>query len=357
MEPVVELREVVKKFGDRVAVDRVSLAIPRGQFFSLLGPSGCGKTTTLRLIAGFERPDAGEVLLHGRAVNDLPPYRRNVSTVFQSYALFPHLTVGGNIAFGLRQARLPDAEITGRVDHLLELVQLPGAAGRRPQQLSGGEKQRVALARSLALQPDLLLLDEPLAALDEKLRRQMRVELKRLQRAVGISFLFVTHDQEEALTLSDVVAVMNRGRLEQIGTPEEIYGHPRTRFVAGFIGASNLIEGRVTRCEGGRLELATNGGLHLVAPLLAVPPPTGSTVTVLVRPEAVHVVDGAPPRDAQRVAGKVTHSLFVGPHTQVAVAVEPGLEIAALGPASCALAPGSPVELWWAAEDALVLNE
>src|SRR5712692_1618567 len=245
MEPIVELRDVVKRFGARAAVDHVSLAVPRGQFYSLLGPSGCGKTTTLRLIAGFEQPDSGDVFIQGSRVNELPPYRRRVSTVFQSYALFPHLTVAGNIEFGLRRgalwARLADAEIRRRVVQVLERVGLPDAASRRPQSLSGGEKQRVALARSIVLEPDVLLLDEPLAALDPKLRRDMRLELKRLQRAVGITFLFVTHDQEEALTLSDQIAVMNQGKLEQAGAPEEIYQCPSTRFVAQFIGSSNLI--------------------------------------------------------------------------------------------------------------------
>ncbi|MBI3667338.1 MAG: ABC transporter ATP-binding protein [Acidobacteria bacterium] len=357
---MVELRQVVKHFGERKAVDRVSLAVPRGQFYSLLGPSGCGKTTTLRLIAGFEEPDEGEVLIHGRRVNELPPFRRNVSTVFQSYALFPHLTVAENVAFGLRRGKLSarrfdEGEIRRRVERMLELVQLPGAATRRPDLLSGGEKQRVALARSMVLEPDVLLLDEPLAALDQKLRQEMRLELKRLQRAVGISFLFVTHDQEEALTLSDQVAVMNQGRLEQIGTPEGIYSRPQTRFVARFIGSSNVFDGEVRRVEGGRVEIATAGGHCLVAPSPTPAPACGSAAGILVRPELVRIANEPAPAGAQRVAGKVIQSVFLGPHRQVIVQVEPRVEIKVLCPASTAPQQDSAVELWWNPEDALVL--
>lgn len=327
MDPIVEIAEVSKRFGDRLAVDGVSLAVPRGQFFSLLGPSGCGKTTILRLIGGFEQPDAGEVRIDGRRANEMPPYRRNVCTVFQSYALFPHLTVEGNIAFGLEQAqaRRSRAEIRDRVARMLDLVQLPGAGGRRTQELSGGEKQRVALARSLVLEPGVLLLDEPLASLDQKLRREMRWELKRVQRAVGITFLFVTHDQEEALTLSDTIAVMSRGRIEQIGTPEEVYRRPRTRFVAGFIGSSNLIEG------GGRV--------------------------VMVRPEHVHIADGPAPAGSQTVSGKVLHSQFLGPHQQVSVEIEPGRQLLALAAPGPAWPPGTAVTLWWDRGDALALGD
>lgn len=357
MEAIVELRDVTKAFGARAAVSHVSLAVPRGQFYSLLGPSGCGKTTTLRLIAGFEQPDSGDVLIDGVRVNELPPYRRKVSTVFQSYALFPHLTVAGNIEFGLRQAGLGREEIRRRVEQVLDLVQLPGVAGRMPQLLSGGEKQRVALARSIVLEPDVLLLDEPLAALDQKLRREMRSELKRLQRAVGITFLFVTHDQEEALTLSDGIAVMSNGRIEQIGTPEEIYRSPRTRFVAGFIGSSNLIEGKVTGVEAGRVEITTQAGLCFSAPCPDSPPARGATAGILLRPEMIQVGNEPAPPGAQKLAGRVVHSVFLGPHRQVTVAVEPGVEVTALGAASLALAVESTVELWWNFESALILPE
>ena len=246
-------------YGGRRAVDGVSLQIPRGAFYSLLGPSGCGKTTTLRMIAGFEQPTEGEILLDGVCVNDRPPYERNVSTVFQSYALFPHLTVQGNVEFGLRRTSASD--IGRKVQDALALVELTGKESRYPPQLSGGEKQRVALARSLVMNPDVLLLDEPLAALDPKLRKQMRIELKALQARVGTTFLFVTHDQEEALSMSDCIAVMNAGRVEQVGGPEDIYLRPKTRFVAGFLGAVNWINGVGIRPEALRLsrDLPLNG--------------------------------------------------------------------------------------------------
>ena len=259
MELILELRDLVKHFPGHRAVDGISLRIPRGGFFSLLGPSGCGKTTTLRLVAGFEQPTSGEVLLDGAVVNERRPYERNVSTVFQNYALFPHLTVEGNIAFGLKRKNMSD--IARRVGEALELVRLAGKESRYPAQLSGGERQRVALARSLVLAPDVLLLDEPLAALDPKLRKQMRLELKEMQRRVGITFLLVTHDQEEALSMSDQLAVMNAGAIEQVGTPQDVYLRPSTRFVAGFLGAVNWIDGIGLRPEVTRLSrsLPSNG--------------------------------------------------------------------------------------------------
>src|SRR5882757_4331617 len=241
MGPILELRNLEKTFPGQRAVSGISLEIPRGSFFSLLGPSGCGKTTTLRLIAGFEQPTSGDVLLNGEIVNQRKPYERNVSTVFQNYALFPHLTARGNVEFGLKRHHATD--IDRRVREAIELVGLTGKESRRPSQLSGGERQRVALARSLVLEPDVLLLDEPLAALDPKLRLQMRLELKAMQRRVGITFLFITHDQEEALSLSDQLAVMTGGRIEQVGSPEEVYLRPRTKFVAGFLGQVNWIDG------------------------------------------------------------------------------------------------------------------
>ena len=251
MALVLELRNLTKHYPGQRAVDGVSLSVPAGGFFSLLGPSGCGKTTTLRLIAGFEEPTAGEVLLNGEMVNGRKPYERNVSTVFQSYALFPHLSALGNIEFGLKRRRSSD--IDRRVREILDLVSLNGKEARRPAQLSGGEKQRVALARSLVLEPDVLLLDEPLAALDPKLRQQMRLELKAMQRRAGITFLLVTHDQQEALSMSDQLAVMNRGRIEQVGSPEEVYLKPSTKFVAGFLGSVNWINGIGVRPEATRI--------------------------------------------------------------------------------------------------------
>lgn len=251
MQPVLELRRVVKDFPGHRAVDDASLSLDPGGFYSLLGPSGCGKTTTLRMIGGFEAPTAGEVLLNGASVSRLKPWQRDVSTVFQSYALFPHLTALGNVAFGLRERNVPDRE--DRALRALDLVQLAAKRDRTPAQLSGGEKQRVALARSLVLEPKLLLLDEPLAALDPGLRKQMRAELKAMQRKTGITFLFVTHDQEEALSMSDKIAVMNRGRIEQFGAPEEVYLRPATRFVAGFLGAVNWFGDAGVRPESTRL--------------------------------------------------------------------------------------------------------
>ena len=261
-DSILELRRVSKAFGSHQAVSNVSLSIPRGSFFSLLGPSGCGKTTTLRLVAGFENPDEGEIWLSGKRLaspqDSLPPYRRNVNTVFQSYALFPHLTVRGNIEFGLRRERANGIE--ERVRGVLEQVRLSGKESRRMSQLSGGERQRVALARSLVLQPDVLLLDEPLSALDPQLRKQVRAELKDLQRRIGVTFLFVTHDQEEALSMSDFVAAMDRGAVEQVGPPEEVYRRPATRFVASFLGVMNWIDGIGLRPEALRLShQAANG--------------------------------------------------------------------------------------------------
>src|SRR5215469_14024823 len=251
MKPILELRDLVKDYTGQRALAGISLSIPQGSFFSLLGPSGCGKTTTLRLIAGFEESTSGDVLINGEVVNRRKPYERNVSTVFQSYALFPHLSARANIEFGLKRHGI--ANIDSRVLDVIRLVGLMGKEARRPAQLSGGERQRVALARSLVLAPDVLLLDEPLAALDPKLRQQMRLELKAMQRRVGITFLLVTHDQQEALSLSDQIAVMNAGRLEQVGSPEEIYLRPRTKFVAGFLGEVNWINGIGIRPEATRV--------------------------------------------------------------------------------------------------------
>src|SRR5580704_11500690 len=247
----VQLRGLVKEFDDAVAVSGIDLAIRAGEFFSLLGPSGCGKTTTLRMIAGFERPTAGEIVLDGVDVAQVPPHRRNVHTVFQNYALFPHMDVFDNIAFGLRRRRVAKAELDRRVQQVIGLVELEGLGKRRPNQLSGGQQQRVALARALVLSPAVLLLDEPLGALDARIRKQLRVELKAVQEEVGITFVFVTHDQEEALSMSDRLAVMNGGRIEQVGTPSEVYENPATVFVADFLGVSNLMEVHVAGHEAG----------------------------------------------------------------------------------------------------------
>jgi spermidine/putrescine transport system ATP-binding protein len=310
MGPILELRRLVKQFPGQRAVADISLSIPRGSFFSLVGPSGCGKTTTLRLIAGFEEPTSGDVLLNGEIVNRRKPYERNVSTVFQSYALFPHLTARENIEFGLKRHRAPD--IDRRVREALELVNLAGKETRRPAQLSGGERQRVALARSLVLQPDVLLLDEPLAALDPKLRKQMRLELKAMQRRVGITFLLVTHDQEEALSMSDRLAVMNEGKVEQVGSPEDVYLRPSSPFVAGFLGAVNWIEG------------------------------------IGVRPESMRVSRDAAVAAQRRFPGIITGSTFLGDCVQVQVRLTAGDHIVVqVARGTAPFQPGDTVYVSW----------
>ena len=316
-----ELREVRKAFGPVRAVDGVSVQVSKGEFLSLLGPSGCGKTTTLRLVAGFERPTAGDVLLQGIAVNDVPPYRRDVNTVFQHYALFPHLTVFENIAFGLRVRRRPFEEIRRRVAEMLEVVQLPGYEARLPNQLSGGEQQRVALARALINHPSVLLLDEPLGALDLLVRKHMQLELKRIHRAVGVTFVYVTHDQEEALTLSDRVVVMNRGRVEQVGIPTEVYERPATPFVLHFVGSSNTFEGMVEEAEGSVCSIRTADGLVLAAPRPDALAP-GQRALAAVRPERVRL--GDPPAEAEnRAEGAVEDVIFQGVLTHLLVRIAP----------------------------------
>ena len=288
MPPQIELREVTKRFGGFVAVDQVNLAIRAGEFLTLLGPSGCGKTTMLRMIAGFETPDDGAIWLQGEDVTHAPPYRRNVNQVFQSYALFPHLSVRENVEFGLRMQKTPRALREARVAETISLVSLAGMEDRKPHQLSGGQRQRVALARALAPRPAVLLLDEPLSAIDAKLRHSMQLELKRLQRQLGMTFVFVTHDQEEALTMSDRIAIVNRGRIEQLGSADEIYHRPTTSFAADFVGKANLLEAENIRTESAGVTLRVSGGLELRLPANLWP--AGRTRgLVSVRPEKVHV--------------------------------------------------------------------
>ncbi|MSU64973.1 MAG: ABC transporter ATP-binding protein [Opitutus sp.] len=288
MSAVVELRAVTKRFGRVVAVDDVTLRIEAGEFLTLLGPSGGGKTTLLRLIAGFDLPDAGSVWVGNTNVTTLPPYRRPVNQVFQSYALFPHLSVAENVGFGLRMQRVPRAEAATRVHEALELVSLHGLEARRPDELSGGQKQRVALARAIVCRPRVLLLDEPLSALDARLRQAMQLELKRLQRQLGITFVFVTHDQEEALTMSDRIAIVNQGRIEQLDRTQAIYHRPATRFAADFIGAANLLSASLVAREGASVRVMATGGLPLVLPSNAWPEGLESAI-ISIRPEKIHV--------------------------------------------------------------------
>ena len=346
---------VTKRFGSTTAVDDLTISVRRGEFFSLLGPSGCGKTTTLRMVAGFEQPTEGGVFLEGEPVEDVPPYERNVNTVFQSYALFEHLDVEGNVAFGLKRRKVSDGEISKRVAEALELVQLTGREDAKPRQLSGGQMQRVALARALVNRPAVLLLDEPLGALDLKLRKQMQVELKQIQREVGITFLYVTHDQEEALSMSDRIAVMNEGRVIQCGVPEEVYERPAEEFVAGFIGISNLIEGTVE--AGGMVRIAS--GQSVRAPLPADCAP-GQRVNLSVRPEKIAVdelEDGM-----VTLEGKIENRVYLGVNTQITVGIGSGSRLVALEQATYRASaddrwePGQQVKIGWHPEHCLVLR-
>jgi len=332
--PSVSLRSVTKRFGDFTAVDSIDLEIGQGEFFTLLGPSGCGKTTTLRMIAGFEDPDGGEILIDGADVSGLPAHRRPTNTVFQSYALFPHLNVRDNVAYGLKRKGTDREEIDRRVQAELERVGLWGEANRKPNQLSGGQQQRVALARAVVNLPKVLLLDEPLGALDLKLRKGLQIELKRIQREVGITFVYVTHDQEEALTMSDRIAVMNRGVIEQIAEPEEVYERPATTFVAGFIGVSNLMPGVVTRAEGDRATVDLEAGVSIEATRNGLD--RGDRCHAVVRPEKLHVAsDGASRFGADRaqgVEGVVESSLYLGTATQIVVELKGGSRMTVLVP-------------------------
>ncbi len=326
----IELRGVVKRYhahGETVtAVKGVDLAIAEGEFFSLLGPSGCGKTTTMRVIAGFEEPTEGHVVLHGRDVTGVPPNRRDVNMVFQSYALFPHMSVADNVAFGLRRKGVAKDEVKRRVGEMLEIVDLAGREKRRPRELSGGQQQRVALARALVNRPRALLLDEPLGALDLKLRQAMQVELKRIQRDVGITFVYVTHDQGEALTMSDRIAVMNDGLIEQLGPPREIYERPATAFVAGFIGTSNLLSGTVARTEGDAAVIEPGPGERIVVPGGASAAAHGD-VELTVRPEKITILPEPPGGRGCALRGTVTEVVYLGTFTNYTVLTSTGAEV------------------------------
>ena len=339
-----EVSALVKRYSEAAVVGPVSFTAAEGEFVSLLGPSGCGKTTTLRCIAGFETPSGGDVMVEGRSIVSLPPHRRDVGLVFQNYALFPHLSVGENVAFGLRLRRRPSPEIARRVDDALKLVDLGGLDARYPRQLSGGQQQRVALARCLALEPRLLLLDEPLSNLDLKLRLQMRTELKKLQRRLGKTTVYVTHDQGEALSLSDRIVVMSRGHVEQIGTPREIYEFPRTRFVADFIGASNLLSGTIVSVGASGVTLRA-GGLELRSMDRA--PEGANAVTVLLRPERIRLCH-APPhaQDVTALTARVTDVVYLGEDLQVTLDVDGGATLTASLKATSAekdLVPGTAI--------------
>jgi spermidine/putrescine transport system ATP-binding protein len=347
-EADIRLDHVTKRFDDVVAVDDLSLDVERGSFFALLGPSGCGKTTTLRMIGGFEEPTAGTIYLGDRAVTGLPSYKRDVNTVFQSYALFPHLSILDNVAFGLRRKGVRGAELKRRVGEALELVDLAGMERRKPRQLSGGQQQRIALARALVNRPRVLLLDEPLGALDLKLRKQMQLELKGIQHEVEITFVHVTHDQEEAMTMADRIAVMNKGRIEQLGAPSELYETPRTAFVANFLGVSNLLSGTVAGGDTVRLDDGTE--LHV--------PVGGRTgrVAVGIRPEKLRV-DGD---DANRLSGRVTESAYVGVATQLIVTTSAGLltvYVQNAEPGSRVPQPGDPITLTFSPQATFVVDD
>ena len=367
--PDVDIVDVTKRFGDVTAVDAMRLSVARGAFYSFLGPSGCGKTTTLRMIAGFEQPTSGEIYLAGEPVAGVPPYQRNVNTVFQNYALFPHMNVAQNVGYGLRQRGTTKADETRRVGEALELVRLSGYERRRTWELSGGQQQRVALARALINHPTVLLLDEPLGALDLKLRKEMQLELKALQQEVGITFVYVTHDQEEALTMSDTIVVMHHGRIQQQGGPSDLYERPVNRFVANFIGVSNPIDGKLVEHDPstGRGVVQTDRGLRLTG-LVTDPdarPAPGTGVIVAVRPERLRVEPAghaAPPADGEsRLEGRIHQGTYLGDQTEYRVATDVAGEMvvrrqnAAGAAAIMGVGPGDPVVVRWEDSANLIL--
>ena len=363
-EADIHLERVTKRFADTVAVDRLTLSIERGAFYALLGPSGCGKTTTLRMIGGFEDPTEGRVHLGGADVTDLPPYKRDVNTVFQSYALFPHLSVERNVAFGLEQKRTSRREALARAAEALELVQLHGLAKRKPAQLSGGQQQRVALARALVNRPRALLLDEPLGALDLRLRRQLQIELKRIQQEVGITFVHVTHDQEEAMSMADTIAVMNEGRIEQAGGAADLYERPQTEFVANFLGTSNLIDAKLGEPSGALAEVRTHDGALLRVPSDRLAAHPGTAVRVGVRPEKIDLAPAAgyTANGANALRGTVTVAQFLGTSIQYLVRVAGGEELTIVSPnrdgaEPSSLGPGQEVVLTWAPEHTFVVGK
>src|SRR5512133_2738891 len=343
----VRLEVVTKEFDDVVAVDGISLTIERGQFFALLGPSGCGKTTTLRMIGGFEEPTAGSIYLGDRDVVGLPPYKRDVNTVFQNYALFPHLSIFENVAFGMRRKGVRKADLAGRVREILRLVDLEGMEKRKPRQLSGGQQQRIALARALVNKPQVLLLDEPLGALDLKLRRQMQLELKAIQHDVGITFIHVTHDQEEAMTMADSIAIMNAGRVEQLGAPADLYERPETAFVASFLGISNLLAGTVTGPESVRLD----EGTEVRVPREVLQGRTGK-VAVGVRPEKIRVGHA----EENRLTGRLLETAYVGVATQYVLETKAGNVSVYVQNSEPGAAEQAPSQISWSPDSTFVVD-
>lgn len=357
----VELRKVFKVFNGETAVRGVDLNVRRGEFFSILGPSGCGKTTTLRLVAGFETPSAGEVLIQGQSMNHIPPHRRPVNTVFQSYALFNHLSVAENIAFGLRLKKLKAPEVEERVKQALKQVKLEALANRFPAQLSGGQQQRVALARALVNRPTVVLLDEPLGALDLKLRKEMQVELSNLHKDLGVTFILVTHDQEEALSLSDRIAVMHAGKIEQVGSPTEIYERPRTPFVADFIGDTNLFKGRLAAAEASSLEVITTTGLKIVVQPKSPEEAAinSNEIVVCVRPEKIRLSLSPPESKVNCFEGRLQHIMYMGTHVHYVVELLSGDRITVMLPniTSKLPDPNTTVYARFLATDCLALEE
>jgi spermidine/putrescine transport system ATP-binding protein len=349
----IHLESVTKRFGDMTAVDDLTLSIPRGAFYALLGPSGCGKTTTLRMIGGFEDPTAGKVYLGGDEVTQLPPYKRDVNTVFQSYALFPHLSVEKNVGFGLERKKVGKSDVQTRVNEALEMVQLGRYGKRKPAQLSGGQQQRVALARALVNRPRALLLDEPLGALDLRLRKQLQIELKRIQQDVGITFVHVTHDQEEAMSMADTIAVMNDGRIEQAGGAAELYERPKTEFVANFLGVSNLVDAQLRASQNGHSTVETHDGATLHVPSDRIGPHGSDAVRIGVRPEKVRLSPaGTEVGNANVLRGTVVVASFLGVSIQYVVRAAGGEELTVFaqnldGAEPESLGPGREVQLSW----------
>ncbi|MBN3960108.1 ABC transporter ATP-binding protein [Nostoc sp. NMS8] len=356
----VELRNVFKFFNQEPAVNGIDLDVRQGEFFSILGPSGCGKTTTLRLIAGFEIADAGKVLIQGQSMTNVPPYRRPVNTVFQSYALFNHLNVWNNIAFGLRLKKIPKSKIESRVQEALKLVKMESLRSRFPNQLSGGQQQRVALARALVNRPTVVLLDEPLGALDLKLRKEMQVELSNLHKDLGLTFVMVTHDQEEALSLSDRIAVMNQGKIEQVGTPSQIYERPCTSFVADFIGDTNLFSGEIVAVDSSNVQISTKTGLSIVISRTEdTPTELSQAVVVSVRPEKIQLSLYPPNLPANCFEGRLINVMYLGTHVNYVVELTNSIRIHVLQPNTLGVLPDrdTPIYIWWAETDCLAISQ